>query len=108
MTGFLNSGGNPLSRVTVASLADLGYSVNLAAADTYAPPRRSGAQLVAGNSGALPSTLSASSVGRQTGQLLQRSLAFQRQTAADAVFAAERRWLELLTSKFSRTQASTS
>ena len=28
----------PLSRITVASLADLGYSVNLAAADPYAKP----------------------------------------------------------------------
>ncbi len=37
MTGYLNSGTNPLSRVTVASLADLGYQVNLAAADAYTP-----------------------------------------------------------------------
>ena len=35
MTGFINAGVNPLSRVTVASLADLGYTVNLAAADPY-------------------------------------------------------------------------
>jgi hypothetical protein len=35
MTGYLNSGSNPLSRVTVASLADMGYQVNLAAADRY-------------------------------------------------------------------------
>jgi hypothetical protein len=35
MTGFLNSGVNPLSRVTVASFADMGYSVNLAGADPY-------------------------------------------------------------------------
>ncbi|MFO0845255.1 MAG: pre-peptidase C-terminal domain-containing protein [Gemmataceae bacterium] len=47
MTGFLNSGvTNPLSRVTVASLADLGYQVNLAAADPYTPP---GAGLRAGS-----------------------------------------------------------
>ncbi len=38
MTGFLNSGGNPLSRLTIASLADLGYSVNLGAADGYQLP----------------------------------------------------------------------
>jgi Ca2+-binding RTX toxin-like protein len=39
MTGFLNSGiENPLSRITVASLADLGYQVNLNIADTYNPP----------------------------------------------------------------------
>ena len=38
MTGFLNSGVNPLSRVTVGALADMGYVVNLAAADNYSPP----------------------------------------------------------------------
>lgn len=39
MTGFLNSGvPNPLSRITVASMADMGYSVNMAAADPYTRP----------------------------------------------------------------------
>jgi hypothetical protein len=39
MTGFLDVGvANPLSRVTAASLADLGYSVNIAAADPYTAP----------------------------------------------------------------------
>ena len=35
MTGFINPGQNPLSRITIASLADQGYAVNLAAADAY-------------------------------------------------------------------------
>ena len=36
MTGYLNSGvANPLSRVTVASMADLGYAVSYAGADPY-------------------------------------------------------------------------
>lgn len=36
MTGYLNSGVlAPLSRITIASLRDLGYSVNYAAADFY-------------------------------------------------------------------------
>ena len=35
MTGFVQSGVNPLSRVSVASMGDLGYSVNLAGADPY-------------------------------------------------------------------------
>lgn len=36
MTGWYNSGeANAISRITVASMADLGYEVNLAAADTY-------------------------------------------------------------------------
>lgn len=35
MTGYINDGVNPLSRVTAASMADLGYEVNMAAADTF-------------------------------------------------------------------------
>jgi hypothetical protein len=35
MTGFVDLGENPLSRVSIASMADLGYSVNLAGADPY-------------------------------------------------------------------------
>lgn len=35
MTGYLNAGANPLSRVTIGALADLGYGVDLAAADSY-------------------------------------------------------------------------
>jgi hypothetical protein len=38
MTGFLNSGFNPLSRLTIASLRDLGYVVNLGVADPYRRP----------------------------------------------------------------------
>ena len=35
MTGFIGNGPNPLSRITLASLADQGYSVNLGTADPY-------------------------------------------------------------------------
>jgi hypothetical protein len=35
MTGFINSGSNPLSILTVRSLEDLGYTVNAAAADPF-------------------------------------------------------------------------
>ncbi len=49
MTGYLNSGVNPLSRMTIASLGDLGYRVNLDAADAYAAPV--GAALVTGGTG---------------------------------------------------------
>jgi hypothetical protein len=35
MTGFVDAGVNPLSRVTVSSMGDLGYSVNLTDADPY-------------------------------------------------------------------------
>ncbi|MBE9160343.1 hypothetical protein IQ265_26500 [Nodosilinea sp. LEGE 06152] len=37
MTGSLNAGLNPLSRITTASLEDLGYVVNVSAADSYSP-----------------------------------------------------------------------
>jgi hypothetical protein len=35
MTGFVDAGQNPLSNVTVASLADQGYAVNMVGADPY-------------------------------------------------------------------------
>ena len=38
MTGFLNNGPNPLSAVTIESMADLGYSVNVGAADPWPTP----------------------------------------------------------------------
>ncbi len=42
MTGWHNTGQiNPLSRITVASLADLGYQVNMSAADSYSVRRAS-------------------------------------------------------------------
>ncbi len=40
MTGYLNGGTqNPISRVTVGALADMGYTVNMAAADSFTAPR---------------------------------------------------------------------
>jgi hypothetical protein len=38
MTGFLNPGANPFSRLTVAALKDMGYQINFDAADAYALP----------------------------------------------------------------------
>jgi hypothetical protein len=35
MTGFLNSGLNPLSRITIATLGDLGYTVDYSTAERY-------------------------------------------------------------------------
>ncbi|HYC30711.1 MAG TPA: leishmanolysin-related zinc metalloendopeptidase [Gemmatimonadales bacterium] len=35
MTGFIGPGVNPMSAITLQSLADMGYSVNLSAADSY-------------------------------------------------------------------------
>jgi len=46
MTGWISMGSaNPLSAVTIASLADLGYAVSLAAADAYTVPSTSGYEL---------------------------------------------------------------
>lgn len=41
MTGFDDPGRNAMSRMTIASLQDLGYQVNLDAADVYSLPLRS-------------------------------------------------------------------
>lgn len=38
MTGFINAGANPISRVTIGSMQDLGYVVNLDAAEPYSLP----------------------------------------------------------------------
>ena len=38
MTEFINFRENPLSRITAASMGDLGYEVNVDAADAYTPP----------------------------------------------------------------------
>ena len=38
MTGYVDPPANPISRVTVGSMADLGYVVDLSSADEYAPP----------------------------------------------------------------------
>lgn len=38
MTGFLNAGDNPLSRMTIAALEDMGYEVNYDAADAFGLP----------------------------------------------------------------------
>lgn len=35
MSGFISQAGNPISRVTVASLADIGYEVNMDAAEAF-------------------------------------------------------------------------
>ena len=40
MTGFDDPGRNAMSRMTIASLQDLGYQVNLNAADSYSLPLR--------------------------------------------------------------------
>ena len=38
MTGILNTGPNPLSRVTIAAMQDMGYTVDLAVAEPYELP----------------------------------------------------------------------
>lgn len=43
MTGWINAGANPMSTLTIGSLRDLGYAVDMGAADGYALPSTSGA-----------------------------------------------------------------
>lgn len=38
MTGWINGGSNPLSRLSLASMADIGYQVDLSQADAYTLP----------------------------------------------------------------------
>ena len=38
MTGFLNASSNPLSRLTVAAMEDMGYQVNYNVADAFTLP----------------------------------------------------------------------
>jgi hypothetical protein len=44
MTGFLNVGANPISRMTIAAFEDLGYSVDYEPADPYQLPGVFGVQ----------------------------------------------------------------
>ena len=53
MTGFINSGSNPLSLLTVRSLEDLGYTVNAAMADPFNLTLSLRASIV-GDTGGLP------------------------------------------------------
>jgi hypothetical protein len=52
MTGFVGKAGNPLSRLTIASLQDLGYVVDLNAAEPYSLPNH--LQLAEGGAVASP------------------------------------------------------
>jgi hypothetical protein len=54
MTGWISTGANPLSVMTVASLRDLGYAVNMAAADDYLLPSRSVASASVAGADAVP------------------------------------------------------
>jgi hypothetical protein len=59
MTGYLDSGQfNAVSRITVGSLADMGYIVNIAAADPYTKPAGSGGRSSLASSRALIPLLS--------------------------------------------------
>lgn len=60
MTGYLNNGINPVSLITVASLADLGYTVNLNKADNYTPNSSIVTSNISGTSSALRMALTAS------------------------------------------------
>ncbi|HEU4630280.1 MAG TPA: Ig-like domain-containing protein, partial [Gemmatimonadaceae bacterium] len=54
MTGWISYGTNPLSAMTIASLRDLGYAVNMGAADAYALPSASVASASVAGTTAVP------------------------------------------------------
>ncbi|MHB1138195.1 MAG: leishmanolysin-related zinc metalloendopeptidase [Microthrixaceae bacterium] len=63
MTGWINGGSNPLSRVSVASMGDLGYHVDLSEADAYGVPGFAAARRAAPSTGA-EGTIERPPVGR--------------------------------------------
>jgi hypothetical protein len=65
MTGYLNSGVNPISRITIGSLADIGYQVDMSRADSYTPPGGGGGFL-RGGSGSGGATLLLADLDWQT------------------------------------------
>ena len=54
MTGFLDGGANPLSRMTIGSSRILVYTVNYSAADTYSIPGLPAASAAAASTCAVP------------------------------------------------------
>lgn len=89
MTGYINSGTNPLSKITIASMADLGYQVNMAAAETYTKPTASlSSSTTASTSGTsrLSGILSKpSSRSKQTDRLAAIDLVYSTQFAGSRV-----------------------
>jgi hypothetical protein len=70
MTGWIGPGTNlPISRVTVASLADIGYQVNYAMADTYSPSSTALATAIQSTGG---TSNSARLVGSSSGSYLEQ------------------------------------
>lgn len=113
MTGYINAGTNPLSRITIASFADLGYTVNMAAANLYSEPAQSSSVVAATGTTNGPANLvaddhsthahlesaifanrpSESSAINQAGE---RSNSQARNTAPAAVFATLDNWIRSL------------
>jgi hypothetical protein len=91
MTGWYNSGQvNALSRITVASMADLGYQVNMAAADPYTPPasRSVAATAVASSQSSYQSFRTSShtsSRARQADRLCAVDLFFRSESAGQSI-----------------------
>jgi hypothetical protein len=101
MTGYLGPGVvNPLSRITVGSLGDLGYTVNLAMADTYTKPLASAgsAAKFAAMSGRL--TLLQSSV--DTAQVDWRSNSRVPLSTNTAASTQRRQLIEIDSTRFTR------
>jgi hypothetical protein len=59
MVGTMHTGGMALSVITVASMADLGYQVDMDAAEPYTPPTTSASTISATGGAASASTVAA-------------------------------------------------
>jgi hypothetical protein len=98
MTGWAGPGTNlPLSRITVGSLADIGYTVNYAAADAFTP---SASQLAAARSGA------SSSTGLRSGLLAPTTSIDQSRNTVASALASNFRTARVQPDRFGRLPGS--
>jgi hypothetical protein len=86
MTGFLGPGTvNPLSRITIGSLADIGYTVNFAAADVYL---LAGALMANGSATSPTGSPTSTSLVRTTAQTTPIMLPLASRYRGEALLAA--------------------
>lgn len=72
MTGYIGAGSNPLSRITIASMADIGYQVNMAVADPYTPPSSSISSARGAGASGVSSVLSSYALSSKANHLADR------------------------------------
>lgn len=90
MTGYVDAGINPLSRITAASLADLGYLVNMSAADAFARSPVFTTSAVAEASTDAPAVISSSPAASTDRRLAALEAALAHWLAEGAEHASQR------------------